>query len=106
MCNVIERAKARSLRPPERREDPQRDPLREERSLGQDTNITKSSTACLSLDCFVCFNRGIVVWGFPGGSVVKNPPTNAGDARDSGLFPELGRCSLEKEMATHSSILT
>jgi len=29
-----------------------------------------------------------VVWGFPGGSVVKNPPTNAGDM---GLIPGLGR---------------
>ena len=27
-------------------------------------------------------------WGFPGGSVVKNPPANAGDAD---LIPELGR---------------
>ena len=25
--------------------------------------------------------------GFPGGIVVKNPPANAGDARDTGLFP-------------------
>ena len=39
--------------------------------------------------------------GFPGGSVVNNPPTNAGD---TSLIPGLGR-SLEKEMATHSSIL-
>ena len=30
----------------------------------------------------------MLVLGFPGGSVVKNPPANAGDA---GLFPELGR---------------
>ena len=29
--------------------------------------------------------------GFPGGAVVKNPPTNAGDARDAGLMPGLGR---------------
>ena len=29
--------------------------------------------------------------GFPGGSVVKYPPANAGDARDTGLIPELGR---------------
>ena len=29
--------------------------------------------------------------GFPGGSVVKNPPANAGDTRDSGLIPEPGR---------------
>ena len=29
--------------------------------------------------------------GFPGGSVIKkNPPANAGDARDMGLIPELG----------------
>ena len=26
---------------------------------------------------------------FPGGSVVKNPPTNAGDTRDLGLIPGL-----------------
>ena len=25
--------------------------------------------------------------GFPGGSVVKNPPANAGDARDAGSIP-------------------
>ena len=36
--------------------------------------------------------------------VVKNLPANAGDIRDSGLIPELGR-SLEEGMATHSSIL-
>ena len=29
--------------------------------------------------------------GFPGGAVVKNLPANAGDARDSGLIPGLGR---------------
>ena len=39
--------------------------------------------------------------GFPGGSVVKTPPANAGDV---GLIPGSGR-SLEKEMPTHSSIL-
>ena len=39
--------------------------------------------------------------GFPGGSEVKNLPANAGDA---GSIPGVGR-SLEKEMATHSSIL-
>ena len=25
--------------------------------------------------------------GFPGGTVVKNPPANAGDAKDAGLIP-------------------
>ena len=34
----------------------------------------------------------------------KNPPANAGDVRDAGSIPGLGR-SLEKEMATHSSVL-
>ena len=29
--------------------------------------------------------------GFPGGSVVKNPPANAGSARDMGSIPGLGR---------------
>ena len=35
--------------------------------------------------------------GFPGGSVVKNPPVTAGDMSGSGKFPE--------EMITHSSVL-
>ena len=39
--------------------------------------------------------------GFPGGSVVKNPPANAGDM---GLIPG-PEDPLEKEMAIHSSIL-
>ena len=29
--------------------------------------------------------------GFPGGSVVEDPPANAGDSRDTGLIPGLGR---------------
>ena len=36
--------------------------------------------------------------------MVKNLPANAGDIRDEDSFPESGR-SLEKGMATHSSIL-
>ena len=36
--------------------------------------------------------------------MVKNPPANAGDARDMGLIPGW-EDSLEEEMATHSSIL-
>ena len=39
--------------------------------------------------------------GFPGGTVVKNLPANAGDV---GSIPVSGR-SLKEEMATHSSIL-
>ena len=45
----------------------------------------------------------VVSEGFPGGSMVKNPPTNAGDL---GLIPE--KCgqkdTLEQEMTTHSSL--
>ena len=42
-----------------------------------------------------------LILGFPGGSVVKNLPTNAGDV---GLISGW-EDPLEKEMATHSSIL-
>ena len=42
---------------------------------------------------------------FPGGAVVKNLPADVGNARDVGL-KDLGlKDPLEKEMATHSSIL-
>ena len=42
--------------------------------------------------------------GVPGGSVVKNPPPSAGDAR--GAVSSLGQeDALEKERATSSSIL-
>ena len=33
----------------------------------------------------------ITCWGFPGGSVVKNLPANAGDTGDGGSIPGLGR---------------
>ena len=36
--------------------------------------------------------------------MVKNLPAIAGDVRDAGSIPRLGRFSLEKGMATHSSI--
>ena len=36
--------------------------------------------------------------------VVKNLSAKAGDVRDFGLIPESERSSMEKEMATHSSI--
>ena len=39
--------------------------------------------------------------GFPGGSVVKNPPANAGDVGSSLGWED----PLEREMVTHSSIL-
>ena len=42
--------------------------------------------------------------GFPGGSVVKNPPANAGD-EETGVQSLGQKDLLEKEMATHSGIL-
>ena len=41
------------------------------------------------------------IFGFPDGSVIKNPPANAGDLVGSLSLED----PLEKEMATHSSIL-
>ena len=40
-----------------------------------------------------------------GGSMVKNPPANVGDTRDPGSIPGQ-EDPLEKETATHSSIVT
>ena len=48
------------------------------------------------------------VWvyvGFPGSSVIKNLPANAGALGDVGLIPGSGRYPLEEEMTTHSSVL-
>ena len=38
------------------------------------------------------FNKTIM-WGFPGGAVVKNPPANAGDM---GSSPGLGRSHMPR----------
>ena len=37
------------------------------------------------------FKLNLTQRGLPGGSVVKNLPTSAGDVRDTGLIPGLGR---------------
>ena len=43
---------------------------------------------------------------FPDGPVLKNLPVKTGDAREAGLISGLGNPDpLEKETATHSSIL-
>ena len=44
------------------------------------------------------------IMAFPGGSVVKNPLANAGDARDAGSIPGSGR-SFGGGNGNHSSIL-
>ena len=36
---------------------------------------------------------------FPGGSVIKNPPANAGDAGDTGLIPRAGRSVVQSEVS-------
>ena len=41
----------------------------------------------------IYFAHGSVYMGFPGGSVVKNLPANAGDIRNTSLIPELRRSS-------------
>ena len=54
-----------------------------------------------------CLGLNFIVskwWGFPGGSVVKNPPANAGDTGDMGSITG-SRDPLERVMATHSNIL-
>ena len=40
---------------------------------------------------FFNFYELILTWGFPGGSVVKNLPANAGDTEDVGSIPGWGR---------------
>ena len=45
-----------------------------------------------------------IISGFPGGSVVKNPPASAGVVRDTGFNPGSER-SPEKEVAAHSCLL-
>ena len=59
------------------------------------------STFFFSVTKIYHFQLSPLPWGFPGASVVKNPPANAGDV---GLIPGSER-SLEEEMATHLRIL-
>ena len=40
-----------------------------------------------STNIYFIYHALVTVLGFPGGSLVKNLPANAGDARDSGLIP-------------------
>ena len=51
---------------------------------------------------YLGITRSIV--GFPGGTVVKNPPANAGDAGDLGLIPGLGRFLPENSHGQRSMV--
>ena len=57
----------------------------------------------LSLPGIIGLTQG-GIWASQVALVLKNPPANAGDIRDMGSIPE-SVSSLEKEMATHSSVL-
>ena len=46
---------------------------------------------CVCVCVCVC-----VCTGFPSGSVMKNPPANAGDTRNAGLIPGWGRSPGER----------
>ena len=66
------------------------------RGLGQGTQASPAPECDLS----VCPGP----WAPQAALMVKNPPVNSGDVRDSGSIPGSGR-SPEKGMATHSGIL-
>ena len=66
------------------------------------SNNKKTSLFCCC--CVVVYIAVCICSGFPGGALVKNPPANAGDARDPGSTPSW-KDPLEKEIATHCSIL-
>ena len=56
------------------------DPMCQERASQRLTSLYKTD-----------FETSTGGWGFPGGAVLKNPPVNAGDARDTDLIPESER---------------
>ena len=61
-------------------------------------------TRLFSISRCVNLARYLLYMGFPGGSVIKNLPANAGNTGEMDSVPGLGR-SLEEEMATQSSTL-
>ena len=66
--------------------------------------FTKVLRADLNRSEAFTFPRSPQTYSFPGGTLVKNLPAKARDARDLGTILGFGR-PLEEEMATHSSIL-
>ena len=63
--------------------------------------LTIDITKCFYTKLEIGVNGVLFKAGFSSGSMVKNPPVNAGDAASVSGSGN----SLEKEMATHSSIL-
>ena len=52
---------------------------------------TSVHSGALGLYIFIYKVGVLVSTGFPGGTVVKNPPAKAGDTRDTGSIPGSGR---------------
>ena len=63
--------------------------------------VSKKLTFLYKID----FETSTGGWGFPGGAVVKNPPANAGDARDTDSIPGLRKYP-EGGKGNHSIILS
>ena len=64
-------------------------------------SILKTSDFLIKFSTYIKLHYSQVFWGFPGGSDVKNLPA----VRETWVRSLGGKDSLEKGMATHSSIL-
>ena len=77
-------------------------------SLGQEDLLEKEMATHFSILAWkipwMNLTTLYLIESFLGGVMVKSLPASAGDIRDAGLIPGLGR-SLEEGMAVHSSIL-
>ena len=71
-------------------------------SLDQEDLLEEDTTAHSSTAGHTWSNWAL---GFPGGTVVKNPPANAGDSGDRGWIPGWGRSPGVGILATYSSVL-
>ena len=94
--------KCKKKKKKERKEKGKEEKRRKGRNKGEEEEeITWVGTNSGKLNMSNVFNNGVWYEDFPAGSEVKNLPVNAGDAGSS-----LGQEDpLEKEMATHFSIL-
>ena len=54
------------------------------------TMINHNGKKCIKKNVYICITKSFC-YGFLGGAVVKNPCANAGDERDVGSIPGLGR---------------
>ena len=66
-------------------------------------SVLKSRDITLLTNFHIVKAMAFLRWSIPDGTVVKNLPASAGDTRDAGSIPGLGR-SPAKEIATYSSV--